>query len=547
MNVAVAHKPLGLQLRDYQQDSVDAVFRIWQEDPSSAPLIVLPTGAGKSVVVAEMARRFIEEFKQRVICVIHVKELVRQNYTKFREHQPSIGVGIFSASLGRKDYGRRVTFANIQSIYRHAEHFRNVGLLLIDEVHLVPHADDGMYRTFINALRIVNPNIKICGLTATPWRTNSGNLCEPYGEAQPLFSEVAYELPMTELLRRGFLSTMRAAPRLTKMDTTGVHTRGGDFIDKELDAKVNTEEINRAIVAETVDVCRDRRSWLVFGVTVDHATRLRDMFRSHGITCEMVCGETEQHERDRIIRDFSAGRIQCVTNVNVLATGFDYPGIDAIIMARPTKSPGMFLQQAGRGLRVSDLKQDCLLLDFAGNTRMHGWLTHVKGVHKKKRDEPEGRECPQCETLNEKGAESCVACGYVWPKGGAEPPDRESKLFKTQTTDRVMANLEEAIEGRVVNAICAPHVSRNSGITSLRVDYTLQPETGDPILVQQYVCIEHEGWANKQARAWWRQRSKAPPPATVAEAMGRLGELRLPHSLLVTRDGHWWRVESAKF
>lgn len=552
----------AMQLRDYQQDSVDAAFRCWSEEPQSAPLIVIPTGGGKSVIVAEMCRRYIEENPgQRALCVIHVKELVGQNYKKFREHQPHIGVGIFSASLGRKDYGRRVTFANVQSIHRVADRFRNVGLLLIDEAHLLPHADEGMYRNLIRSLRANNPHLRICGLTATPWRTNSGNLCEAYGEDQPIFTEVAYELPMTELLRRGFLSPMRAVPRITKMDTGGVHTRGGDFIEKELDAKVNTEEINRAIVAESVDVCQgqNRRSWLTFCVTIDHARRVRDIFREHGVTCEMVSGETPQGERDRIIRDFIAGRITCVTNCNVLSTGFDYPGIDAIIMARPTKSPGMFLQQAGRGLRIMDGKDDCLLLDFAGNTKLHGWLTHVRGVHKKKRDQEDFKECPACNTPNERSAETCVACGHVWQKMGAEPPDREAKLSKSQTTDRVMAAWEEGIEGRVVNAFCEPHVAR-SGITSLKVDYTLHvvPDAVDvtnaviageaqTIRVQQYVCFEHEGWAQKQARAWWRQRSRGKPPETVQEAMGRLAELRLPHSLLVTRDGPWWRIESTKF
>lgn len=544
----LARNITGLELRDYQQDAVDSVFRIWEEEPTSSPLIVLPTGAGKSICVADLCRRFAIEFRKRAMCVIHVKELVGQNYKKFREHWPSADAGIFSASLGRKDKRSLVTFANVQSVYRVAEQFKNIGLLLIDEAHLLPHSDDGMYRELIKKLRANNPDLKIVGLTATPWRTNSGNLCEPYGDQQPLFSEVAYELPMTELLKRGFLSPMVARKMNQKMDVSGVHKRGGEFIEKELNAAVNTDEINKGIVEETIACCADRKSWLVFGVSIDHCTRLRDMFRERGVKCEVVSSLTPSHERDRLIRDFIAGRIRCLTNVSILTTGFDYPGLDAIVLARPTGSPGLFLQMAGRGLRPADGKPNCLLLDFAGNTHRHGLITHVSGIHKKKKEGEDTKDCPKCDTINEKKAERCVNCGHVFQKGQApEQGDREAKLFKSQTTDRVMAAWEEGIEGVVVNAMCKPHVARNTGITTLQVEYTLMAADGQQIRVWQHVCIEHDGWANKQARAWWRQRSKSPPPSTVAEAMGRLHELKLPKSLLVTRDGQWWRVESAKF
>jgi DNA repair protein RadD len=541
-------KMVGLELRDYQVEAVDSVVRIWEEDPASSPLIVAPTGSGKSVMVADLCRRFAMEHRKRVLCVIHVKELVAQNYKKFREHWPGADAGIFSASLGRKDRRALVTFANVQSIARVGEQFRNVGLLLIDEAHLLPHADDGQYRDLIKKLRLNNPDLKIVGLTATPWRLNSGNLCEPYGDQQPLFTEVAYEIPMTELLKRGYLCSMVARKPKQKMDVSGVHKRGGEFIEKELNAAVNTDEINRGIVEETIELCADRRSWLVFGVSIDHCTRLRDMFRERGVRCEVVSSHTPQHERDILIRDFIAGRIRCLTNVSILTTGFDYPGLDAIILARPTASPGLFLQMAGRGLRTADDKPNCLMLDFAGNTHRHGLITHVNGVHKKKREGEDTRDCPKCDTINERKAERCVNCGHVFQKGQApDAGDREAKLSKSQTTDRVMAAWEEGIEGIVLAAHCKPHVARNTGINTLQVEYTLGTPDGQQIRVWQHVCIEHEGWAQKQARAWWRQRSRLPPPSTVAEAMSRLGELKLPKSLLVTRDGQWWRVESAKF
>lgn len=538
----------GLELRDYQREAVDSVFRIWDEEPTSAPLVVIPTGGGKSIIVADMCRRFVKETGKRAMCVIHVKELVGQNYKKFREHWAGANAGIFSASLGRKDRWCTVTFANVQSIWRHAADFKKVGLLLIDEAHLLPHADDGMYRALIDGLRRANPDLKIVGLTATPWRLNSGNLCEPYGDQQPLFTEVAYELPMTELLKRGFLAPMIAKATKKKLDVSGVHKRGGEFIEKELDATVNIPEINEAIVAETVEICADRRSWLVFGVSVDHCTRLRDMFRSHGVSCEVVSAQTPQGERDRIIRDFVAGRIRCLTNVSILTTGFDYPALDAIVLARPTNSPGLFLQMCGRAIRPAEGKVNAVMLDFGGNTNRHGLITHVRGVHKKKKEGEDTKECPKCNTINEKAAEVCMDCGHVFQKGQApDQGDREAKLFKSQTTDRVMAAWEEGIEGEVVNAFCAPHTARSSGKTTLKVDYDLRAPDGQQIRVSQFVCVEHEGWAQKQARAWWRQRSKGKPPETVAEAMARLAELKLPRSLLVTRDGPWWRVESAKF
>lgn len=536
-----------VELRWYQQEAIDAVFRVWGERPGAAPLIVLPTGAGKSIVVAEIARRCFEQNPQsRVINAVHVMELVAQNYLQMRRIWPTAPAGIYAASLGRKDRAR-IVFGSVQSLARNPQAMGACQLLIIDEAHLVPHEQDGQYRTLIKGLRAINPNMRVLGLTATPWRTNSGNLCEPYKDNEPLFDEVAYELTILELLMEGFLSPLVSRKTTTHLNVQGVRTRGGEFVDADLDRAVNKDDINAQIVEETIAAGEDRRAWLVFAVTIDHARRLAEAFRERGIAAAHVSGETPKPERSRLINQFKAGQLRCLVSVNVLGTGFDAPHVDLIAMARPTKSPGLYLQQAGRGMRLAEGKQNCLLLDFAGNVMRHGLVDRVKGVHKKRGEETEEenlKECEACHAYNPKSATTCSSCGAPFEKQVREPVDRESKLFGRNMAERVQTTQDELRMVHIMSVWYQRHQKPGSP-DSLRVFHLVPGETWP---VSDFVCLEHEGYAQKKAHEWWRRRSTGgQPPASVSEALSRVHELRQPRRALVRREGKFLEIVSVQF
>jgi DNA repair protein RadD len=543
--------------RPYQTAAVEACFKNWELRPSSSQLIIAPTGSGKTIMIGMVCEQYLDQAQGgRVLVLAHVPELVEQSFTTLRKMYPRLSAGIYAAKLGRKDKRAKVTFALVQSVARNPDAFRDVGLILIDEAHLVPHASDGQYRDVISAIREARGGsqfVKILGLTATPWRLNSGNLLEPYKDAEPLFEEIAYEIDMLDLLEEGHLCKVVAKGSQTKLDTTGVSKRMGEYKEDELDKKFNTDEINRSIAKEIVEtgVAQNRRSWLVFCITVDHARRMRDLIRTHGINCEMICGETPTAERRRIIDDFKRYRIRCLTSVNVLSTGFDHKGVDLGAMVRPTASPGLYLQQAGRLLRTESGKKDACLLDFACNVFRHGLLTNVRGVFKsRKADEdedalPKARECPKCGTINEGGVSVCVDCGYSWPK--MERGNAEEKLTSKSVAERVM---DEAIWAPVLNATYRHTEPRGGKPGVLQLLY-LVPMNGKTLQASEIWCFNHdpESWARKKACADWSRRTGLVPPASVLEAAQRIEELKRPRMVRVVQSdcGKYWNVKGVRF
>ncbi len=422
-----------LELRPYQNEALEVLKSYWNEG-GEHPLCVLATGTGKSLVQARLCKDFIEEFEGlRIISVTHVKELIEQNYLELLGEWPFAPAGIYSAGLGRRDSQSQILFCGIQSVHNKARKIGSVDLLMVDEAHLIPKAADTMYGRFIEDLLAINPDMRIVGFTATPYRTDTGRLDE--GDER-LFTEVVYDYGIAEGIADGFLSPLVSKGTDIAFDMSGVARRGGDYLPSALNAAVDKDETTRAAVAEIVAAGVNRKSWLVFCAGVAHAEHVRDAFRARGVTCEMVTGDTPNAERARILRDYKAGKIQCLTNNSVLTTGFNHPGIDLIADLRPTLSCVLYVQIAGRGTRpiyakgfdlstvegrleaiAAGPKPNCLYLDFSGNvSKRHG---PVDTAAPRKPGEGNGeapcKECPQCRELVHISAKVCPVCEFVFP------------------------------------------------------------------------------------------------------------------------------------
>ena len=477
-----------MMLRDYQRRAIDQLYAWFSAGHQGNPCMVLPTGSGKSHIIAVLCKEALQNWPEtRILMLASQKELLEQNAEKLRQHWPGAPMGIYSASIGKRQLGEPITFAGIQSVRSRAKDLGHIDLIFIDECHLISHKDEGSYRMLINDLLAINPALRIVGLTATPYRLGHGLITDK----PALFDDLIEPVSVEELIYKGHLSILRSKITTSKLSVDGVHKRGGDYIESEMQEAFDTDTQNAAVVDEVIRLGAGRKSWLFFCAGVSHAEHVRDVLRDRGITAECVTGATLKAERARILSEFKAGKIQALTNANVLTTGFDAPGIDLIAMLRATMSPGLYVQMAGRGLRTAPGKDDCLVLDFAGVVSTHGPITAVQtpkrgGSGKDGDGVAPTKPCPDCSELVAISSMSCPSCGHAFP-----PPEPKPLMLHT---DDIMG-----IEGHdmpVTTWSWREHVSRTSGKAMLAVTYYGALSDAP---VTEYLPILHEGYAGDKA------------------------------------------------
>lgn len=216
-----------IELRPYQQEAVAAIYRHLRERDDN-PCVVIPTGGGKTPVMATVCRDAVGRWGGRVLILAHVKELLEQALDKIHVVAPEMWMktGIYSAGLKSRDTEHPIIIAGIQSVYRRACELDAFDLVIIDEAHMIPPDGDGMYRTFLDDARKVNPNLRVIGLTATPFRMKSGMICEPGN----VLNEVCYEIGVKELIVQGYLCPLITKGCAQPLDTSGLHVRAGEFV-----------------------------------------------------------------------------------------------------------------------------------------------------------------------------------------------------------------------------------------------------------------------------------------------------------------------------
>jgi DNA repair protein RadD len=472
-------------LREYQQRTIDQLYAWFEAGGRGNPCLVLPTGSGKSHIVAALCKDALQNWPEtRVLMLTHVKELIEQNAEKMRQHWPGAPMGIYSASIGRRDLGEPITFAGIQSVRSKARELGHIDLVIIDECHLVNHKDEGGYRGLLEQLKAINPAIRVVGLTATPYRLGHGLITDK----PALFDALIEPISIEELIFKGYLSTLRSKVTKAKLDVTGVHKRGGEFIESELQAAVDTDDKNQAVVQEVMALAGDRKAWLFFCAGVKHAEHIAEALRQQGVTAACVTGDTPKKQRDEMIADFKAGKLKALTNANVLTTGFDYPDIDLVVMLRPTMSASLYVQMAGRGMRVKSHTDHCLVLDFAGVVATHGPITNVQPPKKGGDGNGESplKVCENCDELVHISVMVCPACQHPFPV-------KEAK--KLQLHDDDIMGLEGK-ELEVTSWTWRWHTSKASGKQMLAVTYYGSLSDGP---ITEYLPILHDGYAGQMA------------------------------------------------
>ena len=523
-----------LQLRPYQREAVDAVYRHLRERDTN-PVVVIPTAGGKTPLLATLCRDAVQQWNGRVLVVSHVKELLQQAVDKLKTVCPELPVGVYSAGLNRRETRQSVIVAGIQSIYKRALELEAFDLVIVDEAHLIPTDGDGMYRQFLADLKAINPYVRVIGLTATPFRLDAGSICAP----DHFLHEICYEIGVKELIRDGYLCPLITKAGTVKADTAALHVRGGEFIASEAEELMDREGLVDSACQEVVTSTAYRQACLIFACGIKHGRHVVNVLREkHGIECGFVCGDTSSGERDEVLarfrgqtsgKLFSQPPLKYLCNVNVLTTGFDAPNIDCVVLLRPTMSPGLFYQMVGRGFRLHPGKQNCLVLDFGGNAVRHGPVDQIKVKDKSEgTGEAPAKECPECHSIIALGYARCPECGYEFL-----PPERPKHEAQASGAG-ILSGQVTITEYSVSDTYYYVHVKRDaseSAPRSMRVDYKI----GWHLYKSEWVCFEHRGFARQKAVAWWRQRSPDPVPETAERAveLANAGAVAATHKIKV--------------
>ncbi|KKM91649.1 hypothetical protein LCGC14_1226380 [marine sediment metagenome] len=481
--------------RPYQQAALDALYAHICEKKTN-PCIVLPTGSGKSACIAWSIQHWKEKCPWFRCCIVqHRKELIEQNVNETKAIYPDCDIGVYSAALNQREYDSSILFASIDSISHRAGQFAPWDVVMVDESHRIPFNGEGRYRTFIKESRKFNPDLRVIGWTATPFRMAGGQICgKDY-----ILNEVCYEAKITDLINDGYLCQLRSKVGETQPELKGVKRNArGDYIIASLAKVTNHEALISRTVAEAARIieAENRRSVVFFCVDIEHCQRVSYELRRHGINAPFVTSKTKSAERDHIARGFRSCRLRAICNVNVYTEGFNAPNIDCIVLLRPTLSPGLFSQMVGRGSRTCAAKLDCLILDFAGCIEEHGPVDLLGGVP------VVVATCMECRESFSRAIRRCPACGWEIPKLEIEQleiKERHRRLHGDKASKRsILSSMPETYK---IDEVTLGRHRKKGSPDSIAVQYRSGIAT-----FKEWICLDHEGFARKKALEWCGKR-----------------------------------------
>ncbi len=523
--------------RWYQAEAVDAFFQAAKQYPNQSLLEVLPTGAGKSLTRAMILAK-VNSFGRSIV-LARSRELVTQNQAAFCEMYPELAdkTGVYCASLGLRESTKEIVFASIQSAANQGELLGPRKLVIVDEAHQVGKSEGTQYQTFLAEMQRQDPSCKLLGMTASPYRLDGGII---FGGGQQ-FDRVAYNVPLSVLFDEGYIT--RPTTLATKeIDLSGVRHIGGEFSRGEVEAKFLGNSItDEVLAAANTKQCK---SVLIFASGVAHAQVIKGELEAAGESVMVVTGETPPLFRETAIESFDQRRTRFLVNVECLTTGFNVKGIDLIVVARATESPGLFLQMVGRGFRLFPNKPTCWIMDYGGNVNRFGpidsdgyGMDAIKPPSSGEGEAPK-RVCPSCYEINHAGAAACIKCGFAFP--------RKPKVF--------IASDESIISKAVWHDVESATYQRWRGKAgkpdTLMAEYVLK--TDDSQLsrrVREWICLEHEGYAGKKAGEWWQAASKQEFPSSIDEALEIINVIGIGDvtRIKVKKEGKYDKVTSRKF
>lgn len=547
-----------VQDRWYQTEAEWALNDFLNTKPGN-PAIGLPTGTGKSLVIAKFIRNLMFKYPRlRFALATHVKELVKQDATALRRVWSDAPLGICSAGLRQKVTGAPIVFGGIKTMLKRADLIGMRDVLLIDECHLLSPEEDTEYQKFIKALKHVNPWLRIVGFSATLFRAKEGSLTNPGG----IITDVAYNMCTTEgfarLIADGFLSMVIPKETQTELDVSNVRVIGDDFAQGALeDAVIRDTYI---ALQEMCTLAYDRHCWLVFAAGIKHAEMCASILQGFGVSATCVHSKLTDAERDERIMWHRTGKVKALVGMHIFTTGYDMPPLDCIGDLQPTLSVVKHVQKNGRGTRPYDFsdptqymqgfdyrKDNCLVLDFARNTERLGPINdpHIREPYERKG----GGVVPiricdnrlenglKCGTYNHARSLRCINCGFQFPY--------EVEIAKTASTAEIITTGKPIVEYRDVISVVYNLHQKPGSTEMLRASYMCVGETK---AINEFVGFEHPmAYVRHRAHNWWKLRHWSEPPLTSRLACEKMRELRTPKRLRVFIKPNFKEVIGCEF
>ena len=410
-----------MELREYQVKTINKTANSLRQG-NQAPLIVLPTGAGKTVIFSEISKRAVQK-NNNVLILVHRRELIKQASQKLANIKVPHGI----IAAGFKPSNHQIQVASVQTIVRRLKSISfQPALIIIDEAH---HSVAGSWKKVLDHF----PNAKRIGVTATPCRLSGEGLRE-------MFDDLILGPTVKKLVKAGFLSPHKVFGAPQKINFKKIKMRGGDYATDQL-----AEEMLKAdITGDAVKQYQKHANGLpaiAFCVNVEHAESVKAKFNNSGIKADIITGSMNTDDRDQVINGLSTGKIQVLVSIEVVSEGFDLPAVSTAILLRKTASLGLYLQQVGRILRPQENKT-AIVLDHVGNTITHGFIDDPKNwsldapKKSKKNQEkaPAVQTCKKCfATYSPQPA--CPECGYFAPIKTREITEQEGELIELKRTE----------------------------------------------------------------------------------------------------------------
>ena len=606
---------MEITLRPYQQEALDAIKAAFREQPNV--LLQAATGAGKTILFSALIRDFMTQYPGvvRIMIAVHRQTLVQQAYDKLLRVWPegASQIGIACHSLSSKsDFSKPVVIGTIQTIARQLDNLEigRCNLLIIDEVHMVaPMAEQGkepsQYEQVINRLRYFDQRARILGVTATPYRLNWGYIYGDVKTQNPAlnwFPDLTYSIDITTLRKQGYLCELEkwghSAPDLSRV---AISQANGDYKENELSAEMSKEVHLESAVNAVREYAADRRHIVVFAVTIEHAELLSNRFCHAGYSAAFVHSKMKKATVAAILVAFADGRVNVLVNVGKLTEGWDCPQTDCVVLCRPTKSAALYVQMVGRGLRIAEGKDKCLLLDLAGCLEEHGAPEDpvIKNKPPKKTEWVEcpncGKEnevtaiecagchqllqsktCKQCGRENRIDAAVCAYCRWVFP---AEEEEEEKPAYycpycQTEVSQKAIIcpscgrEIKAFARNQVLQLVEMPLPKRRRQTARImgtpRINWSFVSRKGNPMVqirlncligedtiptsVSDYLDIEGRAtfFGQTTARKKWHQLTGGKPlPHTLAQAESLQGELHFPEYITVElKNDKYWNVAS---
>ncbi len=481
----------------------------------------------------------------RFLMITHVSELIKQNYEVLKAVWPNAPVSIYSAGLGLKNPAMPIVFGGVQSMCKNPAIFGWRDIIFIDEAHLINQHDTSMYKTFLATMKLINPNVKVIGMSATPFRMGWGlitdSILDAEGKDGRLFTDIVHDISgidsFNRLIAEGYLAPLIPLRTKEELDISGVGIQNGEFIANQLQTAVDKKDLNYKICQEIVKAGHDRKAWLIFSSGIEHAEHIAELLRSFGIKCECVHSKRKSEDNDTAIRQFKKGELRAIVNYGKLTTGFNYPAIDLIGMIRPTLSVPLWVQMLGRGTRPTEGKLNCLVLDFAKNTLRLGPINDPC-IPKKKGagagDVPV-KLCDACGAYNHTRVQFCCQCG-------AEFQFRNKLVAKAGSEDLLRGDYPIIEDYGVTYPVYAKKDGKDGKAPYILVTYHCGAHA-----FKEFVFPQGKGPHKHKYHVWWKQRANIPPPETVDEILKHTKELAKPKRIAVWVNKKHPEVMRAEF